>query len=433
VSGMAPLPGSELERAVVAAVDVEGLVASTQALVRIPSWGGRETAAQDFMAALLTDSGLDVDRWEIDLDALSTHPAFSIELDREHAVGVVGTLAGEGGGRSLILNGHVDVVPPGDPELWRHPPFGGVVDEGRIWGRGALDMKGQLIAAVYALRAIRASGVRLLGTVHLASVIGEEDGGVGTLATLLRGYSADGAVVMEPTRLAIAPAQAGALNFRLRVPGQSAHGALREEGVSALENLFPVYRAIQTLELQRNRRLGTDPLFSGYRLPFPICIGTIAGGDWASSVPDHVTVEGRFGVAPGEDPASAMCELEDVVAAAAAAHPWLHRHAPELTWWGGRFLPARTPDDHALVRTLLEATTAVLGTPAPLEGMPYGADMGLLSHVGATPTVMFGAGDIRDAHRPDESVSIGDLTVLASALAITILRFCGFVPAEGGV
>lgn len=403
---------------------MEGIVRSTQELVRIPSWGGRETAAQDLMARLLTAAGLEVDRWDIDLRTLSRHPAYSFEVERDSAVGVVGTLRGSGGGRALILNGHVDVVPPGDPALWKHPPFEGVVDHGHVWGRGSLDMKGSLVAAVHALQAVRASGPSLRGTVHLMSVIGEEDGGVGTLAALLRGYTADAAIVMEPTRLAVAPAQAGALNFRLTVPGESAHGALREEGVSALENLFPLYRAIQALEHERNRRIGSDPLFAAYRLPFPISIGTVRGGDWASSVPDHVTVEGRFGVAPGEDLAAARSELEAAVAAASAAHPWLRSHPPVLTWWGGRYFPARTSDEHPIVRTLRDAATPFVGGPPPLEGMPYGADMGLLSHVGGVPTVMFGVGDIRRAHRPDESVSIEGLATLARSLAVAILRFC---------
>lgn len=415
---------TERERQVVEAIDVEAMAEGVRALVRIPSWGGQETAAQEFMARLLADSGLEVDRWEIDLNELARHPAFSAEIVREHALGVVGTLSGKGGGRSLILNGHVDVVPPGDAALWRHPPFDAVLEDGRIYGRGALDMKGAVVAAAYALKAVREAGAELKGTVHLTSVVGEEDGGLGTLATILRGYRADGAVVMEPTELAVAPAQAGALNFRLRVPGQAAHGALREEGVSALENLFPLYRALEALEEDRNHRLGGDPLFARYQRPFALCVGTVHGGDWASSVPDHVTVEGRLGVAPGEAPEQARRELERAVQEAAAAHPWLRNHAPELTWWGGRFLPARTATDHPLVTVLQGAASSVLDRPVPLEGMTYGADMALFVHEGSTPTVLFGAGDIRGAHRPDESVAIDDLVAMARSLAVTVMRFC---------
>lgn len=407
------------------AVELDALVEAVQGLVRIPSYDGNETPAQEYMAGLLAGAGLEVDRWPIDLDQARRHPAHAAEIERESALGVVGTLRGTGGGRSLILNGHVDVVPPGEDALWHHPPFGGVVEDGRIWGRGSLDMKGALVAAVFALKAVREVVPELAGTVHLTSVVGEEDGGLGTLATLLRGYRADGAIVLEPTGLTVAPAQAGALNFRLRIPGQAAHGALREEGVSALENLFPVYEALMALETARNQRLGGDPLFARYRTPFALCVGTVHGGDWASSVPDHVTVEGRLGVAPGEDLDAARDELAAAVERAAAAHPWLRANPPVLEWWGGRFAPARTPDDDPLVTTLQQAASEVLGRPVPLEGMPYGADMGLLANVGGMPTVLFGAGDIRGAHRPDESVAVAELDALARSLAAAVVRFCG--------
>jgi acetylornithine deacetylase len=272
---------------------------------------------------------------------------------------------------------------------------------------------------------VKAAGPPLTGRVHLQSVVGEEDGGTGTLATLLRGYTGDGAIVLEPTELTVAPAQAGAINFRVHVPGESAHGAVREEGVSALENLFPVYRAIQALEAERNARLGADPLFARYRLPFAICIGTVRGGDWASSVPDWLVVEGRLGVAPGEDPDRARRELEACVAAASAGDPWLREHPARVEWWGGRFMPARTDPDHPLVQTLRDAARAALGREVPVEGMTYGADMALLVHEGGTPTVLFGPGDVRGAHRPDESVAVDDLVAAARAVAVAVMRFCG--------
>jgi acetylornithine deacetylase len=420
------------EARVVAAVDEAALVEAAAGLVRIPSYGGDESPAQEYMAELMTGVGLETDVWELDLDALARHPDHSSEIERASALGVVGTLPGTGGGigggsgRSLILNGHVDVVPPGDERLWSRPPFAGVVEDGRLRGRGALDMKGALVAGVFAVGAVRRTLGALAGTVHVESVVGEEDGGLGTLATIVRGYRADGAVVMEPTDLAVAPAQAGALNFRLRVPGLAAHGALRKEGVSALENLFPLYRAMEALEEARNARLaGSDPLFARYRRPFALCVGTVRGGDWASSVPDHVTVEGRLGVAPGEDLDAARAELAAALDDAAGLHPWLKHHRPQLTWWGGRFTPARTPLDHPLVTTLQGAARDVLERPVVLEGMPYGADMGLLVSVGGTPTVLFGPGDIRGAHRPDESVAVDDLVALARSLAVAIVRFCG--------
>ncbi|MGB1780398.1 MAG: M20/M25/M40 family metallo-hydrolase, partial [Longimicrobiales bacterium] len=134
----------------------------------------------------MTGIGLDTDVWSIDLPLLQDHPDASWELQREEALGVIGTLEGRGGGPSLILNGHVDVVPPGDEALWSSPPFEPVVRDGRLYGRGSLDMKAQLAAGLAALRAVSDAGVELSGSVHLQSVVGEEDGGIGTLAATLR-------------------------------------------------------------------------------------------------------------------------------------------------------------------------------------------------------------------------------------------------------
>ncbi|MGD2067330.1 MAG: ArgE/DapE family deacylase [Gemmatimonadota bacterium] len=408
-------------------MDADGLLATARALVRIPTHEGNETPAQEAMADLMADAGLEVDRWVVDVEALARHPAFSAEIERHAPLGVVGTLppSDAGGGRSLILNGHVDVVPPGDPALWSRPPFEAVVEEGRLYGRGALDMKGALVAGLFALRALRDAGVVLAGPVHLQSVFGEEDGGSGTLAAVERGYRADGAVVMEPTDRAVAPALAGALNFRIRVPGRAAHGAVREEGVSAIDNFLPVHRALRALEAERNRTLGDDPLFARYRLPFAICVGTLRAGDWASSVPDHLTLEGRFGVAPGEDLGAARESLERAVADAAAGDAFLATNPPRVAWWGGQFEPARTAPDHPVVEAVRTAVRDVDGTDPRVEGMTYGADAGLLVNHGHTPTVLFGPGDIRRAHRPDEWVAVDDLVAVARGLAVAAMRFCG--------
>jgi len=416
----------EIEAAVVERIDVDGLVEATRSLVRIPSWGGNETPAQEAVSDLMSAAGLGVDCWEIDLEAVQAHPECSWEIDRERALGVVGSLGGDPvGGRTLLLNGHVDVVPPGERSLWSDPPFGGALRDGRIFGRGALDMKGPLMAGLFALEAIAATGVRLAGAVHLQSVVAEEDGGLGTLAAILRGYRGDGAIVMEPTELRVAPLQAGCLNFRVRVPGRAAHGAVRDEGVSAFEKLFEVYRAIQVLETRRNQRSSTHPLFSRYRTPFPISIGTLRGGDWASSVPDHAVMEGRLGVRPDEGLDEARQALDQCVRAAAEADAFLRDHPPTLEWWGGRFLSASTDVEHPLVATTQAAAADVSGASVPLDGVPFGTDAGLLQRVGGTPVVLFGAGDIRDAHRPDESVAIDDLVTMAASIAVTTLRFCG--------
>lgn len=416
---------SATESSVLNAIDRRQLLEDLAALIEIPSLGGDEAPAQEWMARRLRQIGLEVDTWTIDFRELSSHPAFSMEVPRDHGVGVVGTL-GEGTGPTLVLNGHVDVVPVGDLQQWTADPFRATLRDGVVVGRGACDMKGGLAAALAALSAIAAERVVLNGRIALHSVIAEEDGGAGTLATLLRGHTGDGAISMEPTELRLAPAHAGALSFRIRVPGRSAHGCVREEGVSALETFRPIHDALLALEAARNARL-RQPLFERYRLPYALSIGRVWAGDWPSSVPDLLVCEGRYGIAPGEDAAAARTEFERAVADGAGRHPFLRDHPPTVEWWGGRFLPAATPLTSPLVEIAGQSIGEITGKAAEVEGMTYGADMRLLVNVGGIPTVLFGPGDVRRAHRPDECVPIDELMTVARVLALTALRFTGSV------
>ena len=415
----------EVERRVLDAIDADGLLACLRELVAIRSLDGQELAVQEHVAAQMRRLGLEVDVWELDFVALRQHPAFCWEVERERGLGVVGVLGEDRGGRSLIFNGHVDVVPAGDEANWRYPPWAGMIADGRVYGRGALDMKGGLCCALFAAKALRDAGVRLKGRLMIESVIGEEDGGVGMLAAVLRGYSADGAVIVEPTELCVAPAQAGALNFRLTVHGRSAHACVREEGVSAIEKFIPVHAALMELERERNAGV-RDPLYARYALPYALCIGRVSAGNWPSSVAERLVCEGRYGVAIGEDLAEARRRFEAAVAQAAQADPWLREHPPIVEWWGGQFEPANVAVDHPIVTTVADAFSAATGAAPRLEGMTYGADMRLLVNVGHTPTVMFGPGDVRNAHRPDEFVPIADLVAVTRTLALTALRFCGY-------
>jgi acetylornithine deacetylase len=414
-----------IEQHVLDTIDMNGMLQYLCDLVAVRSLSGQETAAQEHVAAQMERCGLTVDMWELDFDALSRHPAFSIEVEREHGLGVVGVLGESAGGRDLIFNGHVDVVPAGDESNWNYPPWQGTIADGRVYGRGALDRKGGRWCALFAAKAIHEAGVRLKGRLLVESVIGEEDGGVGTLAAVLRGYRADGAVVVEPTELIVAPAQAGALNFRITIPGQSAHGALRQEGVSAIEKFMPIYQAIMTLEKKRNQEY-RDPLFGRYELPYPICVGTLRAGDWASSVAEWLTFEGRYGVAIGEDVATARQVFEKAVAQAAQVDPWLRDHPPKVAWWGGQFAPASIPAEHPLVGVVSNAYGDITGQTATIEGMTYGADMRLLVNEGQTPAVLFGPGDVRNTHRPDEYVPVEELEAAVRSLALVALRFCGY-------
>jgi acetylornithine deacetylase len=232
----------------------------------------------------------------------------------------------------------------------------------------------------------------------LTPVVGEEDGGAGTLASLVRLPSVAGAVVVEPTGLRIAQASAGAFRFRVRVPGRTAHGSVRRRGVSAIEKAWLVHQALLELERSRDER-------------WPLCIGRIEGGAQPCDVPDLVVLDGRYGVAPHEDPAAARAALEHAVAAAAAVDSWLRTHPPRVTWVGAQWLPALTPLDDPLVGSFV-----TVGGEGPAVTMPYGSDAGLLRHVAGLPVVIVGPGEVADAHAADERVAVADLGRFAEVL-----------------
>ena len=413
---------SETERRVLKAINLESLLATLTDLIALPTLGGQETPGQEYVARFLQHIGAETDVWDIDLVALRQHPSYGEEVPREHALGVVGALGQARGGRSLILNGHMDVVPAGDERNWHYPPWQATRVGNLIYGRGASDMKGGLACALHAAQAVQEAGVALNGRLLIESVVGEEDGGLGTLAAVLRGYRADGAILIEPTRLAVAPAQAGALNFSVTVPGLSAHGCVRDEGVSAIEKFVPIHQALLKLEEERNRRI--PPLYAHCVLPFALSIGQLQAGNWASSVPEQLVFRGRYGLPPGEDPAAARWQFEEAVAHACYGDHWLRAHPPVVEWWGGQIVPAEIPLDHPLVETVAASFAAATGLPATVEGMTYGADMRLLVHEGQTPAVLFGPGDVRRAHAPDEFVTVSELEATVRSLALAILRFC---------
>ncbi|HUG83575.1 MAG TPA: ArgE/DapE family deacylase [Euzebya sp.] len=422
-----PTQLSAAEQRVLEAIRPSALLDLLADLVAQRTVSAAEEAGQRLVAQRLAGMGLQVDTWTLDVADLQRHPAFSAEVERVDPLGVVGRM-GRGTGPVLLLDGHIDVVPPGIAADWSSPAFLATVTDGRVVGRGTCDMKGGLAAAMIALQAIGSAGVQLAGTALLASVVGEEDGGCGTLGLLMRlqdqGLTADGCLIMEPTDLAVVPASAGALSWRITVRGQSAHGCLREEGVSAIERFAVVHAAVLGLERRRNSRT-PDPLFAWLDRPFAICGGRIEGGDWPSSECDWLTWEGRYGVAPGEDLATARAELEAAVAHACASDPWLAAHPATVEWWGGQFLPGVTPLGERIVATTRDAATATIGHEPLVRGMPYGCDLGLTVGVGGIPTVVFGPGDVRDAHRPDESVAVADLVAAARTIAVTAMRFCG--------
>ena len=397
------------------AVRADDLVRELQDLLRIPSVTGTaaESEAQHRIEARMRGVGLDTDLWSIDLPGTTADPEFpGSEAPRDEAWGLVGAW-GAGDGPTVVLNGHVDVVPPGDAG-WSTSPWSGEVRDGRVLGRGACDMKAGLACQLLAVKALRDAGLQPRGRIVLQSVVGEEDGGLGTFATLRRGHTGDLAVICEPTSGRLVTASAGALTFRLVVRGRSVHASARLEGVDAVEAYVHVRAALRRLEEHRNR--DPHPLMAGYRLPYPLSVGTLSAGNWASSVPDRLVAEGRLGVALGEDVADARADFEQAVALACAEDPWLCANPVSVQWWGGQFAPGQVEADAPVARLVAAAHTAVHGSAPAVHGVPYGSDQRLLTGLGGIPTVIYGPGDVRQAHAPDESVPVAELVSVTRTL-----------------
>ncbi|HEY8791144.1 MAG TPA: ArgE/DapE family deacylase [Actinopolymorphaceae bacterium] len=399
-------------------------------LVRIPSVTGTaaESDLQHRQAAELARYGFDVDTWAFDLEALHANPSFpGTEADRTEGYGVVAMLAGEAGTTSpaLVLQGHVDVVPTGELGKWvDRDPFSALVSKSILHGRGACDMKAGLAANMAVARTLRASGLTLERPFAVHTVVSEEDGGLGAFATMLRGHTGDAAVITEPTSGRIVTANAGALTFALTVPGRAAHGSMRLEGVNALDAFLPIYRRLRELETERNAH--PDPLFRDLPLPYPISVGRVTAGNWASSVPDILVAEGRLGVQLGEDPAAARAAFEAAIADVSSTDPWLRDNPAVVTWPGGQFASGRLRDDHPFIDEVATSITDLSGGRSPTRSAaPYGSDLRLYAGIGGIPCLHYGPGDVRFAHAPREQVELAEVIRVTRALLLLAVRRCG--------
>jgi acetylornithine deacetylase len=404
----------EIEERALRALDAQALARDTAALVRVPSVTGDERVALERLAELASAAGLEADLHRHDLAALRAHPDHpGEEAPRSELWGLTATLAGAGL-RRLCLNGHVDVVGPGTAP-WRLGPWSGALEDGRVHGRGALDMKGGVVAALHALIALRAAGAGVPEVV-LQAVSSEEDGGLGTFAALERDAAFDAALLPEPTALTVVCAQAGALTFKGVVAGRSAHAAERLAGCSAIDRYVRVHTALQGHEREVNADVA-HPLMRSLELAYPLLVGRVAAGTWSSQVPDRLEFEGRLGVPVGASLPEARAALQAVIDAA------LDDGEPpcELSWAGGAFAPGETPADHPWVATVRAALSDELGREAAIAGVPWGADMRLFTARGI-PAVMVGTRGIELAHAVDESVDVADLVTVARTIIRAVTR-----------
>lgn len=405
-------------------IDGERLRERLVDLVRIPSVTGDEEAAIRRIADWLSAAGAEVDYWFDGIGKLVVDPDYpGHEVERAWVPVVVGVIRGRRPGPTIVLTGHVDVVPPGDYAQWTCDPFAGAVEGDKLYGRGAADMKAGVVAALEAFEAFAGGPRDFPGRVAFVAVPAEEDSGLGTLAAIRRGWTADAAILTEPTCRADYPelivAHAGAMSCVLEIQGVSAHASRRRMGENALDHYLAVHEVLREGE-QRLNDGERHPLMQRLQLPYATSVGTINGGTWSSSVMDRLEVEVRIGVALDETPAEAKARFERTLSEGLANNPWLSAHPPTVRWRAAGFGSAQTRADHPLVDTLCEAGDNVFGAPPTIAAAPYGCDMSAWVRIGGVPTVVYGPGDIGQAHAPDEWVSLETTEQVARALVQAI-------------
>ncbi len=415
-----------------AAVDAgfEAQVELTRDLIRYPSLRGQEHTAQEFVYNTLAARGYAMDRWVIDEAEIRDHPGFSpVAVPYDNAVNVVGThMPRDVAGRSLVLNGHIDVVPEGPHDMWSRPPFDPHLEGDWLYGRGGADMKAGLIANIAAMDALAACGLQPAATVYLQSVTEEECTGNGALSALVRGYRADAAIIPEPEDDMVVRANCGVLWFAVEIKGKPVHVREAGSGSSAILSAYTVIDALRGLEKTWNARKGEHPYFEDLDHPINFNVGKIAGGDWASSVPAWCRLDVRAAIYPGVEPKDAAAEIEASIREAAARDPFLSNSPPEVRFNGffakGYVLEEGTEAEatlaHAFERAYDGRSLQSLVTPGYLDGRVFVL-------YDDCPCLVFGPRS-ENIHGFDERVSLESLRRVTKTIAHFIAAWCGVEP-----
>ena len=398
------------------------------ALVAAPSETGHEHPAIDLIASWLEPVADDVDRWITPMSELEADPAYpGREVERDEVPVVAARVAGSRPGPTVVLTGHVDVVPVGDRAKWTRDPAG-ELDGDVLYGRGSADMKGGVIAAIEAFTRIANGDRDFAGELRFVGVPGEEDGGTGTLAAIRRGWTGDLVIVPEPTSGADGPqvvvAHGGALTYTIEVDGRSAHAATRLLGESALDHFLTVYSAVQGLEREINAA-ERNPAMTSTGLPYPTTVGVVHGGVWASNVMEQITAELRVGVTIDESIQEAEARFVHTLREAIAGDPWLDAHPPRIERTGAAFGSSSIAPDHPLVTALRDAAASETGARPATLGVPYGCDMALWRREAGAACVVYGPGDIAHAHAVDEHVSLDEVATTARVLEAAVRVLLG--------
>jgi len=404
-------------------------------LVNTPSVVGQERAAQEIVSRKFQEMDLELDVFVPKVEELRDHPAF-FETTSYQAVGyddrpnVVGILKGQGRGRSLILQAHIDVVSVEPVEKWTYNPWEATIVGNKLFGRGSADCKGGLAAITYALLAVQDAGITPKGNVILESVIEEEDGGVGgALATILRGHTADAVVIAEPHwGNDIVIGSGGVLYFRVKVPGHTAHAVYAHRGVNALGKAMKIYDALMALNEYRQNKI-RQPLFEKgpdmVGRATTINIGSCTAGDWPSTVPGEAELGCRIAWAPtGETVDSVKRQVEETIERACQLDPWLRENPATVEWFGWKAQAHVQDMEHPIVQTVKRIYEDYSGELADFRGTPAGTDARFYVLNGGMPTLCFGPqGDFY--HGFDEYVNLDTVIGATKVFAETILEWCG--------
>lgn len=422
-----------LEKAVELNWDMQ--VAWLQNLVRFPSRRGKEGPCQDWIAREFAGRGWSVDRYTLAEVDMSHLPGFSPVLDTDYnqAVQVVATVRAPTSdtrgqnGRSLILQGHVDVVPEGPTDMWTHKPFDPVITGEWMNGRGAHDMKQGVSAMVWAMDALRTAGLAPAADVYVQTVTEEECTGNGALSTLARGYRADCALVPEPTGGQLSRAYVGVMWFRLRVRGVPVHVAVAGTGTNAIMSAYRLLNDIYALTERINEDAKTHPWFKHVNHPVNFNPGVIRGGDWGSSTPAWCEVDCRIGLLPGTDLATARQQILDTVANAAKNDPFMANSPPEVIWNGFQadgYILEPGSDAEAVLR---QAHLQVYGEPLKEHSSTGVADSRMYGLYYGIPGICYGPTG-KGAHAYDEAAHLPSLKKNTLAIAAFIAEWCGTRP-----
>jgi len=422
----------ELDRRLIAQAVADGFAQQTEWLARLVSFDstrGNETPCQDWLADEFARRGWDVDKYAIDENQISGLPGFSpvVDADYTEAIQVVAThRVAEPVGKSLILQGHIDVVPTGAGELWSQPPFKPRIVDGWMHGRGAADMKSGVSAMVFALDALRRLGFVPGSTVHVETVSEEECTGNGALSTLARGYRADAVFIPESMGHKIVRAELGSVWFRLRILGQPGHVlASASPGSHAIIAATAYIEALKELTAEINAEARSHPYFGTVPDPVKFNPGKIRGGDWLGSVPSWCELECRLSVLPGHS----LPEVrERVTAAVRQCAEKLEAAMPALTWIGFQADGHVFEPGTAAEALLAEVHQSVMGYPLEPLSMTATSDTRFYDLYYGIPALCYG-GIGRGMHAPSEAVDLESLQKTTEIIARFIADWCGLRPA----